>query len=245
MAKQIIFGVIGAAIVVAVIAVVVVVNRVDRYVADTVEDYGTATTGTGVSVGSVDIAVTEGRGALGRLTIDNPDGFETDYALRLDDIRLAVALSSIASNVPVVSDAVVDGAHLNVEQRGDATNLTEIQRHMTQTAEDTPQAEAEPEARIMIDRFRLTNASLTLTSDVLDQPETLELDDVVVEGIGRDRGGATYGEATEAVLTPILAAARTAAQDRLRDAAGDAVRDELREEVEEEAGGRLRELLDR
>jgi uncharacterized protein involved in outer membrane biogenesis len=243
MAKKFVLGFVGAALVIAVVAVVVVVNRIDRYVAEAVEDYGSASTGTDVSVGSVDIALTDGRGELERLTIDNPEGFETDYALRLDDIRLAVALSSLTGGVPVVADAVVDGAHLNVEQRGDATNLTEIQRHLTQTDEVAAQSPKQPDARIMIDRFRLTNARVTLTSDVLNEPETLELGEVVVEGIGRNSGGATYNEATEAVLTPILAAARTAAQDRLRDAAGDAVRDELREEVEEGLGDRLRELL--
>ena len=208
-------------------------------VGDAVETYGSAAIGTDVTLSSVDIALTEGSGKLRGLTIANPQGFSTDYALRLDDVDLVLVLASLSSDVPVVDEVLVDEAHLNVEQRGDTANLAEIQRLMSQADEAQP-ADGQPPRRIIIDRFRLTNARVTLTSDALSEPETLELADVVVSGIGRASGGATYGEATEAVLTPILGAARSAAEARLRDAAAGAVREEL----EEEARERLRDALE-
>jgi hypothetical protein len=136
---------------------------------------------------------------------------------------------------------VVDGAHLNAEQRGDATNVTQIQRYMTQPDTGATTAQPREQGRLIIDRFRLTNGRVTLTSDLLSKPEDLALDDVVVEGIGRSSGGATYSEATEAVLNPILRAARAALQNRLRDAAGDAARDEVKKKASE----RVQELLNR
>jgi len=238
MSKKVILGCVAAALAITIVAVAIVLGRLDRYVADEIEDYGSAETGTDVGVRGVDIAVTKGRGKIDRLTISNPKGFGTDYALRLDDVRLAVALSSVTSKVPVVTEAVVDGAHLNIEQRGEVTNLSAIQRHMNQA--ELPGTTPEEEGRITIDRFRLTNASVTLTSDLLDKPETIELKDIVVQGIGRN-GGATYDEATEAVLNPILAAARSAARDRLREVATDSAR----KEVEKKASDKLKDLLDR
>lgn len=237
MSKKIILGGIGAVLVVAIGVAVLVVGRVDRYVAHKIKEYGSATTGTDVSVGGVDIAVTKGRGKIDRLTIANPQGFGTDYALMLNDVRLAVALSSLTSKVPVVSEAVVDGAHLNIEQHGQATNLSEIQNYMKRKEQPATTTSGE-EGRITIERFRLTNASVTLTSELLKNPETLQLDDVVVQGIGRN-GGATYTEATEAVLTPILAAGRAAAQARLRQVATDSAR----KEVEKKASEKLKDLL--
>ncbi len=238
MPRTIILGVVAGMLVVAIVAVTLMLGRVDRYVADAIEDYGSATTGTTVEVGDVDVAVTKGHGKIDRLTIGNPKGFDTDYALTLDDVRLAVALGSVTSKVPVVTEALVDGAHLNIEQHGESTNLSAIQRHMTRAEQAAPASE--DERRIKIDRFRMTNASVTLTSELLDEPETLELKDIVVQGIGRD-GGATYDEATEALLTPILAAARSAAQDRLRQVATD----KARKELEKKAGKKLEELLER
>ena len=63
----------------------------------------------------------------------------------------------------------------------------------------------------------------------------------VVDGIGRGSGGATYAQAAEAILGPILTAARSAPEERLRNAAADAAR----EAIEEEASEKLRDLLDR
>jgi len=241
-----VFGAIGLVVIVVAVAVALVVTQLDRMVGDAVETYGRAATGTDVNVGSVDIALTEGRGGLAGLTVGNPAGFTTDYALRIDDIDLALDLSSLSSDAPVVTELLMDGAHLNAEQRGDATNLTEIQSYMSRSSgESVAGGAAEDETRIIIDRFRLTNARVTLTANFLSEPEDLELDDVVVEGIGRSAGGATYTEAAEAVLAPILAAARAAAQGRLRSAAGEAAREEIEEEIEEEAGDRLKSLLDR
>jgi hypothetical protein len=232
--------IIGVAVVVLLVggAALFFASRLDGIVADAIERYGGAATGTEVDVGGVDIAVTEGRGELTRLTIGNPNGFETDYALRIDDIRLALDLGSLTGDVPVVSEVILDGAHVNAEQRGEATNLTDIQRYIEGTPSESAGGE---QGRIIIDRFRLTNARVTITSELLEEPEELALRDVTVNGVGRTSGGATYGEAAEAVLTPIFAAARTAVQDRLRDEAAD----EAREEVEEEARERLEELLDR
>jgi uncharacterized protein involved in outer membrane biogenesis len=238
MGKVIVIGV-AAVVVAAVLAVVLVSGRVDGYVARAIEEYGSAATGTNVNVGGVDIAVAQGRGKIARLTVANPEGFDTDYAVRLEDVDLAVELGSLTGDVPVVKEAVVDGAHLNVEQRGDGTNVTAIQQYMKQN-EEPAESTTEEQGRITIERFRLTNASLTLTSELLNEPETIELEDVVVQGIGRN-GGATYDEATEAIMTPILAAARSAAQDRLREEATDAAREKVKEKAREKLEG----LLDR
>jgi hypothetical protein len=220
-------------------------TQLDTVVADAIESYGRATTGTDVSVGGVAIALTDTSGKIGNLTIDNPAGFETGYFLRVKDIDVALDLGSLPSAVPVVREVSVDGAHLNAEQRGDVTNLTEIQRHMTAAEGANATSEPGDQGRVIIDRFRLTNARVTLTSELLSKPEDIELENVVVEGIGRSNGGATYDEATEAVLTPILAAARAAVQKRLGDAAADAAREEVREEVHEKASEKLKELLDK
>jgi hypothetical protein len=87
------------------------------------------------------------------------------------------------------------------------------------------------------------NASVLVSSEHLSTPEELPLRDIVVENIGSTAGGATYSEAAEAMLMPVLAAARSAAAERLRSAAGEAVSEAAREELEEESS-ELRERTD-
>jgi hypothetical protein len=226
-------------------------RRLDGVVAETVERYGRAVTGTDVDVGGVDLALTAGRAELSDITIDNPAGYETDYAVHVDRANVALDVGSVADDVPVVEELTLDGAIIHVEQREAATNLTDIQRHATAAPAEPPDSAAEP-GRIIIERFTLTNARVQLTSKYLAEPEDLALRDVVVEGIGRGLGGVTYAAAAEAMLSPVLAAAREAASERLRTAAADAAEAAAREEVQEETdevreeiNERLDELLDR
>jgi hypothetical protein len=146
----------------------------------------------------------------------------------------------LAGDVPVVKELELDGALINAEQREAASNLTDIQKHAT--AGSSAAQPAEP-GRIIIERFRLRNARVLVTSELLSKPEELPLGDVVVGNIGSSTGGATYSQAAEAMLTPVIAAARTAAAARLRSAAGNALSEAARKELDEEAPG-LQEKAD-
>lgn len=235
MGKKILLGTVAAVLVIAMVAVFLVVTRLDRIIQNQVEAYGSAATGTEVRLKGVDVSLSESRGALRGLTISNPGGYGTAYAVLIDDIELQVDLGSLRRAALVVNEVLADGAHVNAEHRGQATNLTEIRRHMDQTMQQ--EVDPQEQGRIIIDRFRLTNARVMITSELLDEPESLELGEVAVNGIGRDAGGATYEEAARAILRPILAAARSAVEDRLRE--------EARKELEKEARKRLRDLIER
>jgi hypothetical protein len=208
------------------------VNRLDGFVASTVERYGSALTGTAVDVDGVDLSLATGRAEIGGLTVDNPQGYETDYAVRVGRATVVLDISSLAGDVPAVTDLVLDGAVINAEQHETASNLTDIQRHATASSGEPPAGEP---GRITIERFRVRNARVLLTSEHLSKPEELELADVAVDDIGTAVGGVTYSEAAEAMLMPILAAARSATAQRLRSAAADAVSDAAREELDEES----------
>ena len=230
-------GAVGVIAVLIVGSALLVGTQLERFVGGTIEDYGSAATGTDVSVGGVDISAAGGHGQIKGLTIGNPPGYSTPYALRIGHVGLDLDLGTLPTKVPVVREVVVDSAHVNAEQRGDATNLTDIEHNVNSgSAATSPPGE---EGKIIIDTFRLTHASITLTSDLFSHPQDIELDDVVVKDIGRSTGGATYAEATEAVLSPILAAAHAAVRNRLKEAAADAARNEVKKQTAE----KLKDLL--
>ena len=96
---------------------------------------------------------------------------------------VALDVGSLAGDVPVIEELTLEGALINAEQREAASNLTDIQRHVSESPSD---AAREP-GRIVIERFRLRNARVLLTSEYLSEPEELPLRDVVVEDIGSAR----------------------------------------------------------
>jgi hypothetical protein len=215
-------------------------DRLDSVVASTVERYGGAVTGTDVDVDGVDLALTAGRAHFTGLTIDNPKGYDTDYAVRIGTATVALDVGSLSGDVPVVRELELYGALINAEQRDAASNLTDIQKHATA---DSGDASAGEPGRIVVERFRLRNARVLVTSEHLSKPEELPLEDVVVENIGAASGGATYAEAAQAMLMPVIAAAKSAAAERLRSVAGTVVSQATREGVDEESEG-LREKAD-
>jgi hypothetical protein len=207
-------------------------GRLDGAVASAIERHGSALTGTSVDVTGVDLALSAGRVELAGLTVGNPRGYDTDYAVRIGSAEVELDIGSLAGAVPVIEELVLDGALINAEQRALASNLTDIQEHATASSGEAPAGEP---GRIVVERFRVRNARVLLTSEHFGEPEELPLKDVVVENIGSATGGVTYSEAAEAMLLPILAAAKTAAAERLRVAAVDAVSDAAREELDEES----------
>ena len=242
MFKRILLGLIAVVVLAAAGITWLVMTKGNDFVASAIESYGSTATGTNVQVGSVELALTQGRGDIKDLTIGNPSGYSSSYFLKIDDIKLALDLSSLAGRVPVVKEALVDVAHLNAEQHGQATNLTDIEHRITQPAasKSSPQPAAKDQGRIIIDRVRLTHGRITLTSDLLKHPEELELADVSIDGIGRASGGVTYEQAAEAVLDPILRATRNAVEARLRRAAEDSARDK----AESALSDRLKKALE-
>jgi hypothetical protein len=244
MRKALLLAIVAAVAVAVVLGVRYGTGRLDGVVASTIERYGSAVTGTDVEVDGVALALTSGRADIAGLTIANPRGYETDYAVRIGHATVELDVGSLAGDVPVIEELTLDGASINAEQRETAINLTDIQHNATASAGNGGGG-GEP-GRIVVERFQLKDARVVLTSQYLHEPEELPLRDIVVENIGGATGGATYAQAAEAMLLPVIAAAQSAAAERLKAVAGAAASEELREEVDEardEAKQRLEERL--
>ena len=110
-------AVLAAVAIVAVVALRYGGDRLDGVVASTVERYGSEVTGTSVDVGSVDLELTAGRAAIGGITVGNPRGYETDYAVRIGTAIVELDIGSLSGAVPVIEELLLDGTLINAEQR--------------------------------------------------------------------------------------------------------------------------------
>jgi hypothetical protein len=211
-----------------------VLGNLDRLVEVAIEKVGPQVTGTPVLVSGVSIALKEGRGEISGLTIGNPDGYQSDHALRIGRLVFDLDTQTITSDPVRITEISVSETDLIAELGPAGLNLKALMD--TMNSGGSGQA-AEPESTssgpgLVIDRFDFTGAKMTLETPLKNYDTTVP--DVRLTGIGEKEGGATAAEAARQILRPVIAAAIAAAQkeagaqglDGYRESAADRVREE-------------------
>ena len=215
-----------------------------------VETLGPEYLGVDVRLGSAEISLSDGTGELRGLVVGNPAGFDGPHALSLGLVRLGLDPMAQSDSLVVVRELVVDNADLAIVARGSETNLAAIMENLEDdTAADAGPAEGaapDTDTKIIIDRFAFTNAQTSLDSDLLGD-SSVEIPDIVLEGIGRKSQGVTIREALQQLFRPIVQAAGSAlAQKNLNvDEIKANAEEKLDDVLEEKLGTDLKGLKDR
>jgi hypothetical protein len=168
-------------------------GSLNEYVMKEIESVGSKLTGVPVRVERVHIGIFQGLGEITRVTIDNPEGYQTDYAFQMDVIRLKLKILSLLSDPLVVRELVIESPIVNFESREmGGSNWNEIASHVrtnraradNQSAETdlTPDKTPKKPVRIVVKRlviqgvtFNLRRADGTTTSGTLP---AIELTDI-------------------------------------------------------------------
>lgn len=243
--KSLIGVVVGLAAI-ALLVLIVVASRLDRIIERAVETYGPEATGTSVTLDGVDVSIWSGEGSLKGLVIDNPDGYESDYAISLNRIDIAIDIESLTGDVIVIKEIVVDGASLIIEQRGITDNnlqtiLGNVQRY-SGPDQETEESESS-DYRYVVKTFRFTNGKLGALSKAAGLDEQVAIPDVVVTGVGEKSGGATIAEVSKQLITPVIRKALAAVQNLAIEEVEERIKQELEEELEEELQNKLKGIL--
>lgn len=170
-----------------------------------VERLGPQILGVPVSLGSAEISLTDGSGALNNLVIGNPEGFEGPHSMRIGRVALALDPSQISGDLVVIRDLSIDGAEVAIVAKGTSTNLQTIMDNLDsgETAEPAPADDPASEMKLIIDQFAFTNAKTSLSSDLIGDT-SVQIPDINLSGIGRKTSGVTAQEAVKQLLRPIL-----------------------------------------
>ncbi len=168
-----------------------------------VETVGSQATETPVTIEEVDLSLFSGQGEIRGFTIDNPAGFDTDYAFSLDRIVFALDVGSLRSDVVVIHEISIDGAQLIAEQKllrkNNLLTLLNNVRDFAASAEET-----EWDVQFVIEEFHFTNAEVTLRAPLI-AGQRLDLPDVHVSDIGQPSLGVSVPEMPLRILEPIIA----------------------------------------
>ena len=236
---KVVLGIVGLVVLVVGGAVVYVALNSGELMKRAVEAAGEDVLRTSVTVDAVNLSMAERSGEILGLRIGNPAGFDGDYSMRFDQIKLVMGpTAEVNERVIVIERVIIDGADIATVVNGERSNLEALLDNVENSASQAPGA---PVPKIIIDRFDFTNARVSVTSDILGEAE-LDIADVHLTDLGRRSDGVTAAEAAQQLLRPIAQAIsrqlvakglgtddlQAEAQRRLREKAGEAIGDELK-----------------
>lgn len=206
-------------------------SNLDSLVKKAIEEVGTKVAGVKVSVSSVKISLSEGKGTISGLSVANPSGFKTPTAFTLGAVTVGIDTSTVTKNPVVIKEISVAAPQVTYELGDGGSNFDAIQKNVQAftggSGKSEPAAKGGEETKLIIDLLQLTDGKLTLATPLPGGAASSDLPDIKLTGIGRSGGGASAAEVASKVLNAISQAAMKAASNmgvgKLIDGATEAV----------------------
>jgi len=163
----------------------------DSIVKKGVEAVGPKLLGADVVLQEVNISMFSGKGQLKGIVIGNPEGFQTESAFKLGEVRLAVDVASIFSDKMVIDEIVIDAPEITYETSGGQNNiealLENINDFVGKSEEGTVAESQESQKKIQINDFIMSNARVNLSATILKGKKVSRpLPDIHLKDIGKD-----------------------------------------------------------
>ena len=176
--------------------VYIVYHRADLVVKTALEQLGPTVIGAPVDALSVDVMPREGRLAVRGLDVGNVPGYSAKYALRVDEMRVVVDPLTVTDDVVVIREIVIDVPRISYERGPRAINLMPIIQRI----------EARFKRRVIVDRLEIRGGKLLVTvTGAKGQGATIELPNVLLRDLGKDKGGLTIRELAQLVASALEA----------------------------------------
>ncbi len=210
-----------------IIAIIVVSMSLNGLVKSGVETMGPKVMGVPVTLGEVDISLLSGgtdmRASLNELIIKNPEGYETDYAFSLPNIRVRVNRNSVLTDTVIVEEILIEGPAITFEGSLLGSNLGDIQDNVKRNTRSDSNHEAEEEEKnekheegkegeeaeknVYIKKVTMKDAkiNLSLFGGKIEAIQ-LTLPDFELHDIGKESGGTSFQEASAKIFDAIYAA---------------------------------------
>ncbi|MEX2602236.1 MAG: hypothetical protein WD355_11335 [Balneolaceae bacterium] len=218
MTKMMKYGIIGLLLLIGT-GFLILTLTIDSIVKSNIETIGTEMAGTPVTVDAVSISPFSGSGTISGFRIANPDGYQTDYALQVDDFQIELDIFTLWSDVITIHEIRINNPVLYVEQQLPGNNLRTLMNHFNDVAGSEPGSFGE----IQIDYFLLQGGSVDLYTEIGgERSARVEMSEIEIRDLGRG-GGEQYAEEVineiaERVVQQALQAATRSGAEQIRDA---------------------------
>ena len=185
------------------VCLVVAVLMIDLLIKKTVESVGPKMTGTTFTLDRVTVRMLKGSGKLTGLTIGNPKGYTSDFALKIDEALLDVHPGTVFKEKLVVDSIQVVGPEISFEGGQSENNLKEIGRNIAEFIGSMEERE-KLDRRLQVNHFLLEDARVHLRINFLGKRTiTLSAPRIELHDLGKGPEGLTSAELTELIIGKI------------------------------------------
>ncbi len=236
--------IVGAAIlVIAIIGIAVYLyNNINSIVESAIEKDGSATLGTGVHVGSVDISLKSGRGTIRDLVVDNPDGFSSEKAFRLSEITVDIKVASLREDPIVIETVRIMDPQVRAELNDKGKSNIGVIKDNAERAQGgsskstSSKEDSGYEKRFLIQSFRFEEGAVAVDATALGRGSMeAKLPPVVLSNVGAPNGDTPEGigkTVTKAFLGTVVNVVSKEVESRAVDAAKDAATDAAKKKLQ-------------
>lgn len=200
--------VVGVLAVVAIVAVYLVTSNLGGIVKKAVETAGPKITQTTLTLGSVSLSPSSGSGSIKDFTLGNPEGYKSDYSVKLGEAKLEVDPASVLSDKIHIKSIVVTDPHIIIEGGLTDNNLKKIQANVESFAgseKSAPAGDSGPKKKLQVDDFLLSGAKVEVKIGMLGNSiPALTLPDIHLTNLGSGADGITPGELAKRVFSEVF-----------------------------------------
>tara|TARA_B110000444_G_scaffold239679_1_gene254309 strand:- start:1375 stop:2112 length:738 start_codon:yes stop_codon:yes gene_type:complete len=220
----------------------------DSIVKSGIEVVGSNVLGTAVTVDSVSISPLSGQGSISGLRVENPEGFESQYAFELDSVLVNINVNSIFTDVAQVESVTIMQPIVTYETKITSDNIRTLLDNLSEGEVESSdvETEADSDQQLIIREFRMVDPQLNFVSAIVSAP--IPLADIVMRDIGGEGDSSSAVDSIRLVLQKLVQSIVSADLPSL-DGLGEAVEGRIQdgaqrvEEAVEDLGGRLHNIL--
>ena len=177
----------------------------DSIVKSGIEVVGSNLLGTVVTVDSVSLSPLSGQGSISGLRVENPEGFESQYAFELDSVLVSIDVNSVFTDAAEIESIVIMQPVITYETKIASDNIRTLLDNLDEgdAPSSDPETEDDSAQQIIIREFRMVGSQLNFVSALVSAPITLA--DIEIRDIGAEGGSASAANAVRVVLQELVA----------------------------------------
>lgn len=186
------------------------------------ETVGPRITKVNMHLGSAKVSPFSGTCQLSDLVIGNPEGFNTPSALKVGDMKVAMKIKSVLSDVILVDEVNIQGPEITLEASLHGSNLGKLLDNLktsSSTEEKKPVQSTETgkaEKKIYIKDVVISGGKINVSVTALGgKVVPVPLPPLHLENIGDKEKGVSIAEASHQIMQAILTSATQASQQAM------------------------------